>query len=122
MRSDSSIHIYLYCLSRIIHISNGNAHSPRVFLCMCAQVSYAHGWHGAQKTALANKQQKQQQPQKQKQKQKQKQDKKQKQKQKQEQKQEQEQNGGGETGALAADGVEARMSQPLRTHAQTHLV
>ena len=112
----------------MIHISNGNAHSPRVFLCMCAQVSNAHGWHGARKTARANEQQKQQQPQKLKQNLKQKQDKKQKQQQKQKQKQqrkqeqEQEQNGGGETGALAADGVEARMSQPLRTHAQTHLV
>ena len=91
---------------------------------MCAQVSNAHGWHGARKTARANEQQKQQQPQKLKQKLKQKQDKKQKQKQKQKRKQnqEQEQNGGGETDALAADGVEARMSQPLRTHAQTHLV
>jgi hypothetical protein len=94
---------------------------------MCAQVSYAHGWHGAQKTALANEQQKQQQPQKQEQELKQKQDNKQKQKQQQKQKQkrkqeqEQEQNGG-ETGALAADGVEARMSQPLCTHAQAHLV
>ena len=37
----------------------------------------------------------------------------QKQKQQRKQEQEQEQNGGGETGALAADGVEARMSQPL---------
>ena len=84
-------------------------------MCICAQVSYAHGWHGAQKTALANKQQKQQQTQKLKQKLKQKQDKKQKQKQKQKRKQnqEQEQNGGGETGALAADSVEARVSQPL---------
>jgi isoaspartyl peptidase/L-asparaginase-like protein (Ntn-hydrolase superfamily) len=96
---------------------------------MCAQVSYAHGWHDARKTALANEQQKQQQPQKQEQELNQKQDNKQKQKQPQKQKQkrkqeqEQEQNGG-ETavGALAADGVEARMSQPLRTHAQTNLV
>ena len=86
---------------------------------MCAQVSNAHGWHGAQKKARANEQQKQHQPQKLKQKLKQKQDKKQKQQQEQKQKQqrkqeqEQEQNGGGETGALAADGVEARMSQPL---------
>ena len=66
---------------------------------MCAQVSNAHGWHGAQKKARANEQQKQRK-----------------------QEQEQEQNGGGETGALAADGVEARMSQPLCTHAQAHLV
>jgi hypothetical protein len=77
---------------------------------MCAQASNAHGWHGAQKKARANEQQKQQQL-------KQKQDKKQKHQQKQtqqrKQEQEQEQNGGGETGALAADGVEARMSQPL---------
>ena len=86
---------------------------------MCAQVSNAHGWHGARKTARANEQQKQQQPQKQEQELKQKQDNKQKQKQQQKQKQkrkqeqEQEQNGGGETGALAADGVEARVSQPL---------
>ena len=84
---------------------------------MCAQVSNAHGWHGARKKARANEQQKQQQPQKLKQKLKQKQDKKQKQKQKlklkQNQEQEQEQNGGGETGALVADGIEARMSQPL---------
>jgi len=83
---------------------------------MCAQVSNAHGWHGARKTARANEQQKQQQPQKLKQKfkqkLKQKQDKKRKQQQRK-QEQEQEQNGGGETGALAVDGVEARMSQPL---------
>ena len=87
------------------------------------QVSNAHGWHGARNMARANEQQKQQEKQKQQQKLKQKQQqqqkkqkKQQKQKQKQKQKQDlkqpnnqQQQNGGGETGALSVDGVEARI-------------
>ena len=73
------------------------------------QVSNAHGWHGARNMARAKEQQKQQQQQQQ---QKQQQKQKQKQKQKQDLKQpkkQQQQNGGGETGALSVDGIEARM-------------
>ena len=78
------------------------------------QVSNAHGWHGARNTARANEQQKQKQQQQQKQKQQKQQQQQQQQKQKQKQdlkqpKKQQQQNGGGETGALSFDGVEARL-------------
>ena len=73
------------------------------------QVSNAHGWHGARNMARANEQQKQQEKQKQQQKLKQKQQQQQKKQKKQKRKEKQQQNGGGETGALSVDGVEARI-------------
>ena len=113
------------CTRELLHIGTHvlmvNALTPSS--CACAQVSNAHGWHGARgvRIARANEQQKQLQKQKQlqqqQQQQQQKQQKQQKQKQKQKQKQQKQTN---ETrvsslspdldpGAISVDGVEARI-------------